>query len=145
MPWTICSSVSWKVLLCDAALRKCFSEGYAFAKSDLEVKKWCKRCTRTLPSKNILAIAWLEGDLQGGSYMLSHSSFVNVSDPPFMVFHWDTVNGIIHSSCGIGSIIFLETNLQRWKWPKKLSRSSNLWFASRHSICCTGSGLSSGS
>jgi hypothetical protein len=40
--------------------------------------------------------------------MLSHNSYVIVSDPPLMVIHMDTVNGRIHSSCGIGCIIFLK-------------------------------------
>jgi hypothetical protein len=74
-----------------------------------------------LPSKNILAMAWLEGDLQGGSYMLRHRSFVIVLDPPFIVFHWDTVYGRIRSSCGNGSAILVETHLQRLRCPKKLS------------------------
>jgi hypothetical membrane protein len=56
IPWTICSNVLWNVLLWEAELRKYFS-----TKSELEVKNWCEQCTITIPSKNILAIAWLEG------------------------------------------------------------------------------------
>jgi hypothetical protein len=45
--------------------------------------------------------------------MLSHNSFVIVSDPSFVVSHWETVNDIICSSGRIGSGNFLETYLHR--------------------------------